>query len=120
MVRKSGVTLIALAALGLLLPTMASARGGHGGGGHHGGGWHQVVGIHGGIIAFHDRLPFGTAPGLYPPYAYGFPYYGPDAYPYDYEYATGNGCAVVQRLVHTRHGTWFRPVEVCDLASITP
>jgi hypothetical protein len=105
MVRKAVFALMAIAALGLLSPKMVLARGGHGGG-HHGGGFHGGIGAH--------VLPFGTAPGLYPPYAYGFPYYGPDAFPYDYEYHDdASGCSVVQRLVHTRHGTWFRPVEVC-------
>ena len=101
MVRKAVFALIAVVALGLLSPTNVSARGGHSSGGFHSG------------IAVR-RLPFGAAPGLYPPYAYGFPYYGPDAYPYDYEYHNdASGCFVEQRLVHTRHGTWFRPVEVC-------
>jgi len=48
MVRKSLIALLAVAALGLVSPTMALARGGGGGGGHGGGGFGGGGGFHGG------------------------------------------------------------------------
>jgi hypothetical protein len=107
MVRKTVIALLAVAALGLLSPSVASARGGFGG---HGGGFGG--GFHGG--GFHGRgLAFGAGLGLglYAPYAY----YGAYGYPYaDSEYDDDGGCYVVQRRVHTRYGWRLRPVEVCE------
>ena len=66
--------------------------------------------------ALHHRAAFGAfALGLGYPYAsyddydYGYPYY-------DYVYGDsdyGNGCYMVERRVHTRHGWRTRPVQVC-------
>src|SRR5712664_4636305 len=46
--RKTIIALFALAAVGLVQPTVASARGGGGGGGHGGGGGGHGGGFHGG------------------------------------------------------------------------
>lgn len=101
MLRKTTLALLAVAAVGLLSPTVASARGGFGG---HGGGFHGGFGgFHGG--GFHGGRGFafgaGLGLGLYAPYAYSG-YYDDD-----------DGCYVVQRRVHTRYGWRVRPVQVC-------
>jgi hypothetical protein len=118
--RKTIIALFALAAVGMVQPTVAPARGGGGGGGHgggfggggfHGGGFHGGFaggGFHGGRFhggKFHRRafVGFGFGPyydGYYP-YAYDDSYYG------------DGGCYVVRRRVHTRHGWRIRPVQVC-------
>jgi hypothetical protein len=112
MLRKTIIALLAVAAVGLLSPTVASARGGFGGhgGGFHGGGFH---GFHGG-----RGFAFGTALGLglYAPYAYGaygypYGYYGD---PYVYSDYDGGGCYLVQRRVYTPYGWRLQPVQVCD------
>jgi hypothetical protein len=118
MLRKTIIALLAVAAVGLLSPTVASARGGFGGhggfGGFHGGGFHG-----GGFHGFHGGrgFAFGTALGLglYAPYAYGaYGYYG-DPYAYSGYYDDdGGGCYVVQRRVYTPYGWRLRPVQVCD------
>ena len=72
MLRKMIIALSAIAAIGLVSPTMASARGGfHGGGFHggfHGGGFHgggfRGAGIAAGVVGL--GLGLATAP-----YAYG-------------------------------------------------
>jgi hypothetical protein len=108
MLHKAVIALLAVAAVGLLSPSVASARGGFGGhgfGGFHGGGFHGG-GFHGRGLAFGAGLGFG----LYAPYAYSY------GYPYgysDYDDDEG-GCYVVQRRVHTRYGWRLRSVEVCD------
>jgi uncharacterized membrane protein len=48
MSRKTIVALVAAAFIGLLSPSVASARGGFGGGGFHGGGGFRGGGFHGG------------------------------------------------------------------------
>jgi hypothetical protein len=107
-----------VAAVGLLSPTVASARGGFGG---HGGGFHGGFGgFHGGgFHGFHGGRGFafgtGIGLGLYAPYAYGaygypYGYYGD---PYAYSDYDDGGCYVVQRRVHTRYGWQLRPVQVC-------
>jgi hypothetical protein len=116
MARKMMMALVALAAIGLVQPTVALARGGgHGGGGHgggfHGGGFHgggfHGGGFHGGFAGrfhggFHRRAFVGFGVG---PYAYY------DDYPY---YDDDGGCYLVRQRVHTRHGWRVRPVEVCE------
>ena len=121
MMRKTILALFVLAAVGVVQPTVASARGGGGGGGGHGGGFHgggfggggfRGGGFHGGGFhgggfhgGFHRRafVGFGFGPyydGYYP-YAYDDSYYG------------DGGCYVVRRRLHTRHGWRIRPVQVC-------
>jgi hypothetical protein len=118
MSRKTVLALFTVAAVGLLSPTVASARGGFGGGGFHGGGFHGG-GFHGGgFHGFHGGrgFAFGAGLGLYAPYAYGaygypYGYYGDYS---DYYDDDDGGCYVVQRRVHTRYGWRLRPVEVCN------
>jgi hypothetical protein len=108
MLRKWMVALLALAAVGLVQPTTAFARGGgggghgggFGGGGFHGGGFHRG-GFHGGFASgFHRRGFVG----------FGF---GPYAYYDDYPYYDDGGCYLVRHRVMTRYGWRIRPVEVC-------
>ena len=96
MLRKTIIVLFAVAAVGLVSPSVASAAGGHHGGGHHGGGFRG-----GGFGGF----------GLYGPYAYGG--YG---YPYGYGgyYDDGGGCYLVRQRVMTPYGPRLRRVQVCD------
>jgi hypothetical protein len=101
MLRKTIVALLAVAAVGLLSPSVASARDGFGG---HGGGFHGAFhggGLHGHGLAFEF--------GLYTPYAL----HGAYGYPNAYSDDDDTGCYVVQRRVHTRHGWRLRPFEVC-------
>jgi hypothetical protein len=110
MLRKMMIALLAAATVGLVSPTVASARGGHGGfhgGGFHGGGFHHR--------GFYGRgFGIGLGLGLVAPYAYGWGYpYGYYGYPYaDSGYDDG-GCYLESRRVHTRHGWRLRRVEVC-------
>jgi hypothetical protein len=70
MARKMMMALFALAAFGLVQPTVAFARCGHGGGGgFHGGGFHGgfAGGFHGFHGGFHRRAFVGIGFG---PYAY--------------------------------------------------
>ena len=103
MVRKTVVALLAIAAVGLLSPSVASARdrfGVHDGGFHgafHGGG------LHGHGLAFEF--------GFYTPYALHGAYGYPNAYIDDDDDDTR--CYVVRRRVHTRHGWRLRPFRVC-------
>jgi len=140
MIRKTIIALFALAAVGLVQPTAAFARGGgggghgggggghgggFGGGGFHGGGFHGGLagggfhggGFHGGFAGggfrgrgFHDGFHRRAFVGL------GFgPYYDDGYYPYAYnddDYDDG-GCYVVRRRMHTHHGWRIRPVQVC-------
>jgi len=118
MLRKTIIALLAVAAVGFLSPTVASARGGFGG--HGGGGFHG--GFHGGgFHGFHGGRGFafgaGLGLGLYAPYAYGaygypYGYYG-DPYAYSDYYDDDGGCYMVQRRVYTRYGWRLRPVQVC-------
>ena len=105
MLRKIIVALLAVAAVGLVSPTGAFARGGGGhggGGGFHGGGFHGG-GFRGGgwggvgIGALGWGLGYG-----YPYYYYGYPGY--------YE----GGCYWVRQRVLTRYGWRIRRVEICD------
>jgi hypothetical protein len=97
MLRKTIIALFAVAAVGLVSPSVTSAAGHHhgGGGGFHGGGFRG-----GGFGAF----------GFYGPYAYGG--YG---YPYGYgSYYDDAGCYLVRQRVMTRYGWRLRRVQVCD------
>lgn len=114
MLRKMMIALLAVAAVGLVSPTVASARGGHG---FHGGGFHG--GFHGGGFhhGFYGRgFGWGLGLGLAAPYAYGWGYpYGYYGYPYAYGgYVDDGGCYLVRRRIHTRHGWRWRRVEVCE------
>jgi hypothetical protein len=115
-ITKKVAGVLAIAAVGLLSPTMASARMGGGFGGFHGGGFHGG-GFHGGgwggrgwggagLVAGAIGLGLGiaAAPYAYGGYGYGYPYYGG----YD-NYAYG-GCYTVQRW--TPWGP--RLVQVCN------
>jgi hypothetical protein len=102
MVRKTIIALFAVAAVGLVSPTMASARGGHG---FHGGGF-RGAGIAAGAIGL--GLGLATAPYAYGGYGYGYPY-GYDSYAYD-----NGGCYLVRQQVMTPYGWRLRRVQVCD------
>src|SRR6266850_3124630 len=130
MMRKTIIALFALAAVGLVQPNAAFARGGgggghggggggghgggggfhggsFGGGGFHGGGFHGGFAggeFHGGRFhgGFHRRAFVGFGFGPY------YDGYYPYAYNDDYYY--DDGCYVVRRRVHTRYGWRVRPV----------
>jgi hypothetical protein len=125
MVRKLMMALFALAAVGLVQPTAALARGGGGGGGggmggHGGGGMggHAVMGgggggfrsagIHGGF----GGGPHGFHGGFHRRGFVGFGV-GPYAYYDDYPYYYDDSCYIVRHRVMTRHGWRIRPVQVC-------
>jgi hypothetical protein len=117
MIRKWMVALLALAAVGLVQPTAAFARGGGGGGhggggGGHGGGFggggFHGGGFHGG--GFHGRFAGGFRRRDFVGFGFG-PYAYYDDYPY---YDDDGGCYLVRQRVHTRHGWRVRPVEVCE------
>lgn len=134
--RKTIIALFALAAVGLVQPTVASARGGGGGGhgggfgggggfhgggggGFHGGGFggggFHGGGFHGGFAGngfrggrFHGGFHRRAFVGL------GFGSYYDGYYPYAYnDYYDDDGCYVVRRRVHTSYGWRVRPVRVC-------
>ena len=92
MLRKTIIVLFAVAAVGLVSPSVASAAGGHHGGGHHGGGFRG-----GGFGGF----GFGIG-------GYGYPY-GYGGY-----YDDGGGCYLVRQRVMTPYGPRLRRVQVCD------
>jgi hypothetical protein len=127
MVRKLMMALFALAAVGLVQPTAALARGGGGGGmgghaamgGGGGMGGHAVMGggggvgfrsagIHGGFGGGHH----GFHGGFHRRGFVGFGV-GPYAYYDDYPYYYDDGCYIVRHRVMTRHGWRIRPVQVC-------
>jgi len=112
MMRKTFRALFVLAAVGLIQPTVASARGGggghgggFGGGGFHGGSFHG--GFAGGVFrggGFRGR-GFG---------GYGFGLYYGGYYPYAYsDYYEDGGCYLVRRRVTTPYGWRVRPVQIC-------
>jgi uncharacterized membrane protein len=106
MLRKTIIALFAVAAVGLVSPSVASARGG---GGFHGGG-HGGGGFHGGFRGGGFRGGGFGGFGLYGPYAYGG--YG---YPYSYGgYYADGGCYLIRQRVMTRYGWRLRRVQVCD------
>ena len=117
MLRKWMFGLTAVAALALVAPTAALARGGFGGhgggflgGGFHGGGFHRG-GFGGRGVGIGLGLGLAGA-GLYGGYGYG-------AYGYGYPYAIGGyddegGCYLVRRRIMTPAGYRVRRVEVCE------
>jgi hypothetical protein len=105
MLRKTIIALFAVAAVGLVSPSVTSAAGGHhggGGGGHHGGGG---GGHHGGGGGFRGGGFSGFGLGI-----------GGYGYPYGYAgyYDDGGGCYLVRQSVMTRYGPRLRRVQVCD------
>ena len=94
---KKAIALLAVAAVGLVAPTMAVARNGGGGGGGHGGGFHDG-GSHDHDFDHH----FGWNYGSYP--------YG---YSDSYAYYDNNSCSIIQRRVYTTYGWRTRSVPVC-------
>jgi hypothetical protein len=140
MARKWMTALVAVAAIGLVQPTAALARGGHGGGGGGGmsghggmggGGYHGGMGggsfhsagmMHssfggGGFRAFHggfrdhDRFRDHDHDRFHRRAFVGF---GFGSYGYDdYPYYYDDGCYTVRHRVLTRYGWRIRPVQVC-------
>jgi len=120
MMRKTFTALFVLAAVGLIQPNVASARGGGGGhGGGHGGGFggggFHGGGFHGGFAGggfrgggFRGRGFGGRGFGPY----YGGYYYG-GYYPSNSDYYDDGGCYLVRRRVMTRYGWRVRPVQLC-------
>ena len=111
MLRKTSLTLFAIALLSMPFFTAASARGGFVARGFHGS-------VYGGVLGF------GLGPGLAGGY-YGYPNDDSYDYPYGYgEYAeygpwAGNnayrgGCYTVRQRLWTAHGWRRRAVQVCD------
>ena len=106
MLRKKLIALLSVAAVSLLMPTLASA-GDMGFGGQDG-----FHGFHGGPgpaygpkgLGLYAEYPYGA-------YGYHFGYYN---YPYHaaYYFEDDSGCYLVRRRVHTPHG--WRSIEVCD------
>jgi hypothetical protein len=132
MLRKTMIALLATAAVSMLVPGVAAARGGHGGGGFGGGGWHGGGGgWHGGGMAWHGSgggMAWHGARVAGGHFHHGFrhhrvffvgagPYAYYDDYPSDYDdsyYAGDSGCYIVRQRVHTRHHGWrLRSVQVC-------
>lgn len=134
MLRKTMIALLATAAVSMLVPGVAAARGGHGGGGGFGGGggWHGGGGgWHGGGMAWHGSgggMAWHGARVAGGHFHHGFrhhrvffvgagPYAYYDDYPSDYDdsyYAGDSGCYIVRQRVHTRHHGWrLRSVQVC-------
>jgi hypothetical protein len=112
MLRKVILAVCAVAALGVVSPTVASARGGGGGGhGGGGGGFHGGGGsIHVGGGGFHGGGGFragGFRGGGFGIYGGGYPYYAYNDY-YD------GGCYLVRQPVRTRYGVRYRRVQVCS------
>ena len=118
MFRRTIIALFAVAAVGLVSPTVASARGGGhgggggfhgGGGGFHGGGGFRGGGFRGAGLGIGLGLGLAGAYGAYG-YPYGYPYgYGYDSYAYD-----DGGCYLVRRRVMTPYGWRLRRVQVCN------
>lgn len=100
MFRKMALAAFVMAAVGLLLPDGALARGGYGGAhAHPRWGWHH-----------HGPFWPGAAVGIGWPYYAGYdPFY---VVPYTYE--DYGGCHVARQRVMTRSGWLFRAVDVCE------
>jgi hypothetical protein len=98
MLRKTIIALFAVAAVGLVSPSVAIAAPHHIGGHGHGHG-----GFHGGGFRGGGFGGFGWGIG-----GYGYPYsYG--GYYYD-----DGGCYLVRQRMMTRYGWRLRRVQVCD------
>jgi hypothetical protein len=133
--RKTMMALCALVLVGMLLPDVASARGGFGGGGFRGGGFARGVGWGGAgfrgngwgwrgpAIGIGVGLGLGWGLGLAGGY-YGYPLDDSYDYPYGYgEYAeygpwayrnSYGGCYVARQRVWTSYGWRWRNVRACD------
>jgi hypothetical protein len=110
MSRNMIIALFAIAVVGTALPSVASARGGHGGsGGFHGGSFHGG-GFHGGGFRRDGFRGFrGGGFGAY---------YGIYGYPYGYGSYSGEsdnaeGCYLVRQRVMTQYGWRLRQVQAC-------
>jgi hypothetical protein len=122
MLRKTIVALFAVASIGLLSPTTASARGGFGGfhgggGGFHGGGFggFRGGGFHGGGFrgaGIGLGLGLGLA-GAYGAYGYPYGYGGYYGSPYAYSDYDDGGCYLVRQRIWTAYGWRVRRVQVC-------
>jgi hypothetical protein len=125
MERKWMMALFAVAAVGLVQPTAALARGGHGGGGYHGGmgggSFHSAGMMHGSFGSgsvhafqgrFHDHDRFGDRDRFHRRAFVGFGF-GPYAYDDGYRYYYDDGCYTVGQRALTRYGWRIRPVQVC-------
>jgi hypothetical protein len=111
MMRKTFITLFVLAAVGLIQPTAASARGGGGHGGGFGGGGFHGGGFHGGFGGGGFRGGGFRGRGFG---GYGFGSYYGGYYPYAYnDYYDDGGCYLVRRRVMTPYGWRIRPIQVC-------
>ncbi len=115
MLRKMIMAAMAVAAIGLVTPQAAQARGGFGARGWHGGGggWHGHW--HG--RAFWPGVAIGAGlagAGYYGGYyGYGYPYYGGPYY-YGTAYEGYGGCYVARKRVKTPSGWRVRRVDVCE------
>jgi hypothetical protein len=107
MLRTKIAALSAAALIGLLSPTVASARGGFGG--FHG------AGLGGAGIGLGVGLGLTGAYGAYGyPFGYDYPYrYGYYGAPYAYSGYSDGSCYMVQHRIWTPYGWRFRPVQVC-------
>lgn len=107
MFKKLIAATAALALVGVVSTTAASARGGFGGGGFHGGGFHGGGGFRGryGRGFGYGALGLGLGLGL----GYGA-YYG---YPYAYNGYYGGGCFLVRLRVRTPYGWRFQVYRAC-------
>ena len=85
MLRKTMMALMTAAAIGMVMPGVAMARGGGGGGGggHGGGGFGGGGAFQGGGLASNSDYDDGS-------------------------------CYVVRRRVHTKSGWHYHPVQVCS------
>ena len=114
MMRKMSIALFALG-VGLIQPTVASARGGGSGGGHgggFGGGGFQGGGFHGAFDGGGFRGGGFRGRG-FGGYGFGLYYGGHHPYAYNDDYCDDGGCYLVRRRVTTAYGWRIRPVQVC-------
>jgi hypothetical protein len=103
MLRKTIIALFAVAAVGLVSPSVASARS-HVSGHASGHVWGHGGGFRGGGFRGGGFGGFGVGIG-----GYGYPYgYG------GYYYYDDGGCYLVRQRVMTRYGWRLRRVQVCD------
>jgi hypothetical protein len=128
MMRKTVLALSAIALIGMLLPTIASARGGFGGGASrgagfaHGSGWRGAgwrgpaygargiglgIGVGLGLAGGYDGYPYSEVDGY--PIGYGeYAEYGPWAYSGYYA-----GCYLARQRLWTPYGWRLRAVRSC-------
>ena len=129
MLLKVTMALFAVAAIGLVQPTAALARGGHGGGGGGGGGgYHSGGGMGGGSFHSAGMMHSSFGSGSFHAFHGGFRDhdhdrfhrrafvgfgFGPYAYDDGYPYYNDDGCYIVRHRIMTRYGWRIRPVQVC-------